>query len=77
MPPYDKEKIKEYFPESEFKIIYDSEEDEYKILSNNEKNDLCLVFKIDGDHIIIEQINKCKSFFSLLDKILYSSSFES
>jgi hypothetical protein len=61
MPPYDKEKIKEYFPESEFKIIYDSEEDEYKILSNNEKNDLCLVFKIDGDHIIIEQINKCKT----------------
>jgi len=56
-----KEKIKEYFPESEFKINYDSEEDEYEILSNSETNDLCLLFKIDGDHIIIEQLNKCKT----------------
>jgi hypothetical protein len=39
-----KEKIKEYFPESEFKINYDSEEDEYEILSNSETNDLCLLF---------------------------------
>jgi len=61
MPYIDKEKIKEYFPESEFKINYDSDEDEYEILSNNEKNDLCLVFKINGDHIIIEQLNKCKT----------------
>ena len=61
MPYIDKEKIKEYFPESEFKINYDSDQDEYEILSNNEKNDLCLVFKINGDHIIIEQLNKCKT----------------
>ena len=61
MPIIDKKKIKEYFPESEFKINYDSDEDEYEILSNNETNDLCLLFKINGDHIIIEQLNKCKN----------------
>ena len=54
-------KIKEFFPESEFKINYDSNEDEYEILSNSETNDLCMLFKIDGDHIIIEQLNKCKT----------------
>jgi hypothetical protein len=54
-----KEKIKEYFPESEFKIKYDSDEDEYEIFSNNEKKDMCLLFKIDEDHITIEQLNKC------------------
>lgn len=59
MPSIDKEKIKEFFPEPEFKIKYDSEEDEYEIFSNNEKKDLCLLFKINGDHIIIEQLNKC------------------
>jgi hypothetical protein len=56
-----KKKIKEYFPESEFKIKYDSDEDEYEILSNSETNDLCMRFKIDEDHIIIEQVNKCKT----------------
>ena len=56
-----KEKIKEYFPESEFKINYDSDEDEYEILSNNERNDMCLLFRIDGDHIIIEFLSKCKT----------------
>ena len=59
MPSIDKEKIKEFFPEPEFKIKYDSEEDEYEIFSNNEKKDLCLLFKINEDHIIIEQLNKC------------------
>ena len=54
-----KEKIKEYFPESEFKINYDSEEDKYEILSNSKTNDSCLLFKIDEDHITIEQLNKC------------------
>ena len=54
-----KEKIKEYFPESEFKIKYDSDEDEYEIFSNSKTNDSCLLFKIDEDHITIEQLNKC------------------
>ena len=61
MPIIDKKKIKEYFPESEFKINYDSDEDEYEILSNNERNDMCLLFRIDGDHIIIEFLSKCKT----------------
>lgn len=59
MPSIDKEKIKEFFPEPEFKIKYDSEEDEYEIFSNNEKKNSCLLFKINEDHIIIEQLNKC------------------
>lgn len=59
MTSIDKEKIKEFFPEPEFKINYDSEEDEYEIFSNNEKKDSCLLFKINEDHIIIEQLNKC------------------
>jgi hypothetical protein len=56
-----KEKIKEYFPESEFKINYDSDENEYEILSNNKRNDMCLLFKIDGDHILIEFLSKCET----------------
>jgi hypothetical protein len=56
-----KEKLKIYFPESDFKISYDSEEDVYEILSNNETNDICLLFKIENDHIIIEYLSKCKT----------------
>jgi hypothetical protein len=61
MPSIDKEKIKKFFPESEFKINYVSDEDLYEIFSNSETNDSCLLFKIDEDHIIIEQLNKCKT----------------
>jgi len=61
MPSIDKEKIKDFFPEPEFKINYDSEEDVYEILSNSETNDMCLLFKIDGDHILIEFLSKCKT----------------